>query len=96
MAWNFGARVEAQIVPTAWGNRMVVKLNQTPIKQGRTLNLGKLVTIAHAREHCRRGWCAPRQLDITVRPFIKIAITQPWIPAATWGARGSYAPYLEV
>lgn len=93
VAWNLGARVEALI---GRKGRMVVNLNKTPIWQGTKKKLGSLVTIDYASERCSHRSCAPRQLDITVRPFIKITVTQPWIPGAMPGARGSFAPYLEV
>ena len=94
VAWNLGGRVEAQIDKTT--GRMVVNLNKAPIKQGKTLQLGKLVTIEYERPHRRHWWSGPRVVEITVRPFIKIVITQAWLPPAAPGAKESFAPYLEV
>ena len=80
---------------------MVVHLNKQPLWQGTKKDLGKLVTIAYAPQKCGRAGCEARKLETTVRTapnraWIKITVTQPWIKPATPGAKGSFAPYLEV
>lgn len=96
--WNLGARVAAQI---GRHGHMVVHLNKQPLWQGTKKDLGKLVTIEYAGQKCSRAGCEARKLETTVRtapnrPWIKITVTQPWIKPATPGAKGSFAPYLEV
>ena len=52
------------------------------------------VTINYAPE--RKG--QPRTVEVTVRPFIKVVMTQPWLkplPGAGRFAQGSWARYLE-
>ncbi|PRW61561.1 trypsin-like serine protease [Chlorella sorokiniana] len=93
VAWSYGATLAAQAGPNG---RLAVTLNNKRIHPGHPPNLGQLVTIKYPKDSCRRGWCADRLVEITVRPFIKVAITQPWIPGANWGAWGSFAPYLQV
>ncbi|PRW60928.1 serine protease [Chlorella sorokiniana] len=93
VAWSYGATLAAQASPNG---RLAVTLNNTPIRQGHAPDLGKLVTVRYPRDSCRRGWCADRLLEITVRPFITVTIIQPWISGATWGSRGTFVPWLQV
>ncbi len=93
VAWSYGATLAAQVDKAG---RMAVTLGNKPVRQGQPPNLGKLVSVRYPKDSCKRGWCADRLLEITVKPFIKVAITQPWIAGATWGARGAFAPYLQV
>ena len=93
MAWSYGATLAAQVGPNG---RLTVTLNNKAIRPGHPPNLGKLVTIRYPKDSCRRGSCADRLLEITVRPFIRVTITQPWIPGAYWDSWGSFAPYLQV
>jgi T-complex protein 1 subunit beta len=93
IAWSYGATLAAQASPNG---RLTVTLNKKVVKPGQPPNLGQLVTIKYPRDKCGQGWCAARLLEITVRPFITVTITQPWIPGANWGSWGAFAPNLDV
>lgn len=92
VAWAYGAVVRAELDSN--GN-MAATLDFKRIWRGTPLNLGPLVTISYPRDRCWKGWCHHRVVEITVRPFIKIAISQAWVPAGA-GAPGSWADALEV
>ena len=93
MTWAYGAKVTVAFDPTAPGYKrpLAVALNNKPLQAGQTLNLGPSVSIKVSAEKSGQ----PRTVDITVRPFIKIAITQPWTKPRKDGP-GYHADYLNV
>lgn len=93
MSWAYGAVVNARL--DRWGN-LAASLNNRAIFKGRPLKLGPRVSITLARDTCNRRGCADRTLEVVVRPFITVVIRQPWIAGHAFGAKGGFAPFLEV
>ncbi|KAI7844898.1 hypothetical protein COHA_001547 [Chlorella ohadii] len=96
VSWAYGAVVKTDVDPLTTDLKVVLYGNKViEITPRRPFVLGGLSITSSGGKWSRWG-VTPRKVEITVRPLIKIIITQPWLPPLAPGQKGAFAPYLEV